>query len=85
MFVSSLDSRRRQKRSAKIWQYVIRGAGADGADSETFGPFSTDQMLEWEPQLSAAGNVDVRLTVGRERRWRPISSIKMRDEVEAMK
>jgi hypothetical protein len=73
-----------KKRTAKIWQYVIRGAKEDGSDSEIFGPFSSDQMLQWTEFLSQQGNVDVRLTIGKKREWRPIATVDINKELDLL-
>ena len=52
------------RRQAKVFEYVIRGGGANGSDSEVFGPFSGDQIMSWMQQGYFQSNVDIRIKIG---------------------
>jgi hypothetical protein len=52
------------RRQAKVFEYVIRGGGPDGVDSEVFGPFSGDQIDVWIKQGYFQGNVEIRIKIG---------------------
>jgi hypothetical protein len=47
-----------------VFEYVIRGGGANGSDSEVFGPFSGDQIMTWIQQGYFQSNVDIRIKIG---------------------
>jgi hypothetical protein len=80
------DAADNRKRAAKLWEYIIRG-GEGGADSKTFGPFSTAEMCAWAEQgYFANDNVEARSIMGPKRgRWRKAAGIDFDQELMEMK
>jgi GYF domain len=73
-----------KKRKAKIWEYVIKGE--NGEQSETYGPFSTTAMNEWQYQgFFNNGNVSVRCVVGpNKKNFREVDDVDFDEEIEKL-
>lgn len=71
-----VDIARKRKRSAKVFFYVIRGAGENGADSQPYGPFSADSMMQWQRQgFFDQADVQVFITIGPNKAVRKSSKV----------
>jgi CD2 antigen cytoplasmic tail-binding protein 2 len=76
------------RRGAKVFEYVIRGGsgGADGSDSEIFGPFSGDNMNAWKQQgYFDSGKVEICIKIGPQRGvFRPAATFNIDKELAAL-
>ncbi len=74
------------RRGAKVFEYVIRGGGTDGGDSEIFGPFSGDAINAWKQQgYFASGQVELRIKIGPNRGvFRPAAAFDVDKELAAL-